>query len=116
MIENEDICTTARVIVLPNNISLTEDVRGCGVTTATIDHVLVDGVSEPVVLSVSSDLLGGQMGGWHLELGTRAGNLGIITGFDRMQKSNRLQKGFVVFWNCIFIESGSLLYMLIALS
>ena len=57
-----NVCTTPPVIQLPNNVSLTTQVQGCGTTSVTIG---VGGgainVQSPLTLSVTSDLLGGQV-------------------------------------------------------
>lgn len=62
LIMNHDICTNAPVVILPGNISITADVQGCDTTTtATIDGVTVAHIPKPISLSVTSDLLGGQV-------------------------------------------------------
>lgn len=68
-LHSQDVCTTAPVIQLPNNVSLTATVQGCAVITTTISLVATNppttGVSvnvpTPPVLSVNSPLLGGQV-------------------------------------------------------
>ena len=59
---NENVCTTAPIITLPNNEVVTAAVQGCGVmTTATINGVLISQVPVPISLSVDTPSLGGQV-------------------------------------------------------
>ena len=59
---NENVCTTAPIITLPNNEVVTAAVQGCGVmTTATINGVLISQVPVPITLSVDTQSLGGQV-------------------------------------------------------
>ena len=59
---NENVCTTAPIITLPNNEVVTAAVQGCGVmTTATINGVLISQVPVPISLSVDTQSLGGQV-------------------------------------------------------
>ena len=57
-----DICSTAPIINLPNSVTITAQVQGCNTTTtAQINGATVTGVPRPIALSVTSDLLGGQV-------------------------------------------------------
>ncbi len=57
-----DICSTAPTVQLPNNVTLTASVQGCdGTTTAVINSVTINDVPKPISLSVTSDLIGGQI-------------------------------------------------------
>ena len=59
---NANVCTTAPVITLPNNETVTAAVQGCGVmTTATINGEVVSQVPIPISLSVDTQSLGGQV-------------------------------------------------------
>ena len=60
-LKTPDICTTPPVIQLPNNVSLTAQVQGCSTTTATVGGVAINNIQTPLTLSVTSDLLGGQV-------------------------------------------------------
>ena len=60
-LESNSVCSAAPIIELPNNISLTSEVQGCDTTSATINGMVIDNVATPPILSVTSDLLGGQV-------------------------------------------------------
>ena len=57
-----DICSVAPIVLLPNKVSITAEVQGCDTsTTAQINGTEITGVPMPIVLSVTSELLGGQI-------------------------------------------------------
>lgn len=57
-----DICNNAPKVSLPDNVSLQTVTQGCdATTTAQFPGVSVTDVPQPVVLSVTSDLLGGRL-------------------------------------------------------
>lgn len=60
-LRNDDICTTAPVVELPNGNTLPTLAQGCDTTTATIGGHIITDVPTPLGLSVESDLLGGQV-------------------------------------------------------
>ena len=57
-----DICGSAPVISLPNAVSITAEVQGCGTyATVEINGTSVSDVPNPIRLSVTHALLGGQV-------------------------------------------------------
>ena len=56
-----NICTTAPDITLPDGTVLTTVVQGCDTTQAMVGNVIITGIPSPLRLSVTSDLLGGQV-------------------------------------------------------
>ncbi len=57
-----DICTTAPVVTLPGNVTLTATTQGCNTTTtATINGASVTDIPRPLSLKVSNAAVGGEI-------------------------------------------------------
>lgn len=60
-LRTDDICTTAPTISLPDGSTLTALAQGCDTIDVTINGHIVTDVPTPLGLSVTADVLGGQV-------------------------------------------------------